>query len=74
MTVTDEARAIAERRASEDRETLARLVRERRVERRAPGYYEDPGNRAAARRFQEEIEQLVRPKVNLAIRPKKRRR
>lgn len=72
--ITPEARAIAERRAAEDRETLARLVREGRVVRQSPGRYEDADNRRSARLFQEEIEQLVKPKVNLALRPRRRRR
>lgn len=74
VTLTDAARAVAARRAAEDRDLLARLILEGRVERRSPGHYADLGNRRAARAFQGEVEELVKPKVNLAIRPSKKRR
>lgn len=71
MSLSPEAEAIARRRAQEDRETLARLVREGRVRRDASLGANVPG----AALFREEIEQAAaRRPVNLAIRPRKRRR
>lgn len=68
--IPPEAVAIAERRAAEDRATLARLIRERKVRRDSAMGALVPG----ARKFKTEIEELVRPTPNLAIRPNKRRR
>lgn len=65
------ARALAERHAAEDRELLASLIRRNLVTRDARVGAGVPG--AAA--FRREIETIVAGRaVNLAIRPKKKRR
>lgn len=56
--------------AETDRATLARLIKAGVVRRDASV----GKNVAGARQFRDEIEGLVRPKVNLAIRPKRRHR
>lgn len=68
MMVDDAASAVTK--AEQDRATLVRLIQ-------AGVVLRDPSvgrNVAGAARFRQEIEGLVRPTVNLAIRPKKRRR
>lgn len=68
--ISPEARAIAERHAAEDRALLAKLVKEGRVVR-------DPAMAArvsGAAAFRREVEAIVKPPVNLAIRPRRKRR
>lgn len=68
--ISPEVLKIAQAHADRDRRDLARLVREGRVLRN-----EEIGrNVQGAAKFRAEIEDLVRPKINLAIRPKKKRR
>lgn len=64
--------AAARAQAEQDREALARLVREGRVMRSEAGARTTPSGRA----FIADIEERAFPsrKVNLAIRPKKKRR
>ena len=72
--LSPEATEVARRRAAEDRDLLARLRREGTV-RRHDGEYERR-HPEVARPFVRDIEARAFPKreVNLAIRPKKRRR
>lgn len=68
--ISEEAMRLAKAHAARDRDELARLVRVGRV-RRDPAMGANVPGRAA---FVADIEARVRPPVNTAIRPKKRRR
>lgn len=68
--MVDDASVVAVRRAERDRGTLARLIKAGKVTRDASVGANVPG----AAPFRAQIEALVRPTVNLAIRPNKKRR
>lgn len=68
--LTREAWDVARRRAAEDVALLERLVREGRVRRGEP----PEGLRDEHRILRRQVEELNRPAINLAIRPKKRKR
>lgn len=70
MTLPPDAVAAARRMAADDRALLARLLREGKVRRNLAMGHNVPG----AVSFRADVEGLVRPKVNVAIRPKKKRR
>jgi hypothetical protein len=69
-------RAIAERHAAEDRDTLARLLRENKVRRVAVPRSDILGQQARGMAFTRDIERRVsgRTAVNYAIRPKKHKK
>jgi hypothetical protein len=68
--MSPEALAIAERHAAEDRDTLARLLRDGHVLRDA----KSGESVAGVTSFRLDIERRVHPAINLALRSKKRRR
>jgi hypothetical protein len=70
--ITPEARAIAEKIAASDRDLLAKL-RRRGLVKRQDGPYE-LHHPEVAKPFIRDIEERARPKVNLAIRPNKKKR
>lgn len=65
---------IGRRRAVEDRDLLARLLLEGKVGRDRVPRPDGPASRAFVRDIEARAEALRKPKVNLALRPKKRKR